>query len=234
MAPKAKSDKFKQFMESADIPQSTENALVPSIPGGIETLLDVSERKPLPALPEQGRRCILYDIIQYTPETYAQMIVYVRNGAYYHTAAESVGIASKTLYDWCYKGRRDAESGIDSYYSRLYKDIRKATAQCRVSKEMAIADIDPKKWLNLGPGKMFGTEWVELPTSTADLVESENPFLIESTDSTDKPEEVNQSKDAAKTKVIDVNPEETLQAMKALEDAGLITLSEEYKKELNN
>ena len=63
--------------------------------------------------------------------------------------------------DWATKGRKDIENKEDTYYSRFVKDILRAIAQCRGSVEAALSQIDPKKWLSLGPGKVLGHDWSE-------------------------------------------------------------------------
>ncbi len=147
---------FQKFMEEASLPKLM-NA--PSLPGGLETLEAIPGRKDLPIIEGAGRICLLVDIINHTPETYSIYLNELRRGAYFGPAAESVGIPTSTIARWGQYGRRDINEGLDTYYSRFWKDVRKAVAQCQVKVEQFIAKTDPKKWLARGPGTIFGDQW---------------------------------------------------------------------------
>jgi hypothetical protein len=140
------------------------------LPGGVETLIDDPCRKALPEIPKVGRRCLLYDLIEYTPDTYHAFISRIRSGEYINVSTACVGLSYSTVTDWATKGRKDIENGADTYYSRLVKDILRAVAQCRGSVEAALSQIDPKKWLALGPGKILGNDWTEEAEARANTI----------------------------------------------------------------
>lgn len=142
----------------------------PLFPGGIETLLETASRKPLPQIPQQkGRKCLLYDIVLHAPKLYAKMIGQLRMGVSPEVAAEVCGIGERTFYEWAQRGRLDLdrlnESGepdpLDSFFSRFYLDVRRAIATQAADCEIKLAEIDPKRWLTVGPGRIFGQKWAK-------------------------------------------------------------------------
>lgn len=146
-------------------------------PGGIETLLDVPNRKPLPHIPQgkRGPKHRLADLVLHAPKLYQKMIIRLRAGVSPNIAAEVCGIAERTFYEWGQKGAEDAhhyneETGefdpIDSFYSRFYHDVRRAIAVKAAECEEAIAEGDPAKWLSRGPGRVFGRNWGKNPEKT--------------------------------------------------------------------
>jgi hypothetical protein len=173
------------------------------------TLLNVERRKTLPPTPATGRPSRLHDIVQYDPDTYSRFIIYLKNGAYYHVAAEAIGVNRTTLGDWLQKGRKDDEAGTDTYYSRLYKDVRKAIAECRCNAEMQVLELDPKRWLSLGPGRIFGREWTE---GTPAEETEEIPSL-----SLEEPKKIEEKKDES---IYELDAQELEKAQEALRQAG--------------
>ena len=164
-----KEKKFRDLIEKT-IEELPEN---PSLPDGLPTLLNIPGRRELPKT--KGNPSLLERIVLDNQETYEKYIVFLKKGAYPHTAAEAVGISIHTVRDWGLKGRKDFEAGNDTYYARFYQDVRKATAQCRVAIEQTLATLDPRKWMNQGPGRMFGNEWAERLTAEPS-VEGTEPF----------------------------------------------------------
>ena len=99
-------------------------------------------------------------------------------GASLHVASETIGITYASFYNWMRKGADsvhiDEETGDqviteDSFYLRFYCDVRRAAASCRTIAETKILATDPLKWLRLGPGRMFGDEWRDDPTTKHDV-----------------------------------------------------------------
>lgn len=140
------------------------------LPGGLLTLLNVEGRAELPPVSTIGKPPFLVALVRDCPETYAQYIMHLRAGAYMHVAAEAIGIPQTTIQDWAKRGRRDlaANPPIDSYYSRFVLDVRKAVATVRIRAEQALYELDVKRWLTLGPGKIFGNEWSDPATKVND------------------------------------------------------------------
>jgi hypothetical protein len=160
----------------------------PELPGGIPTLLNIPGRKELPPIPNSmGRSCKLVDLVQLTPGVYENIMANIRKGCYPHLSAEAAGIPTGTFYRWGTRGKEDFKNMVDSYYSRFYLDVRKAIAQCRVAIEQTVAVIDPKKWLERGPGKIFGEEWGAVDDGSASIpvdqtfIEEKEQLKIETT-----------------------------------------------------
>lgn len=130
------------------------------LPDGLETLLDVPGRKPLPEIPKRaGRKERLPEIIEFAPEVYSRMIAQIRLGVSFNVAAEAAGINEATFYDWGWRGANDREQGIDSYYSRMYSDVRRANAYVTADCEQQVRARNPTRWLSQGPGRIFGNPW---------------------------------------------------------------------------
>jgi hypothetical protein len=227
-----------------------------TIPGGKETLLDVPNRKPLPPyVRSAGRPCVLQDIVMHAPDLYAEFITYIQAGAYYNVAAEAIGVCEGTLRNWLIRGKADLGGSLDTWYSRLFRDIRRAVALARVGAEASIREASPSRWLSHGPGKMFGEQWTEQkgPTIRSDS-DSEPNRQIESntidgvvvltTDPTSTEEQklleqqqqdkqTNQSdKRNEENSILHVDPAKELATIEAMEASGLATYSEAHKDAL--
>ena len=183
------------------------------LPGGLRTLLDVEGRMELPPVPKGPSRSLLHDLVEFNPDTYAQYIMFLRAGAYYHTAAEAIGIEYDTIRAWAERGKKDLTTQTDSYYSRFVLDVRRAVASTRVRAEMILFDQDVKKWLTLGPGKMFGNEWSDPATRVPqgqggdqDQIE-ERPFI-------DPPRLENKTKDDGEYELSTDEMEATREALR--------------------
>lgn len=216
----AKKPKFTEFVEEAV--QSIQPAEL-GVPGGILTNLDIEGRKPLPEIVDGRYRSLLHDIVEHNPDTYAEFIMLIKQGAYYHTAAEACGISEKTLADWSRKGRRDLDTATDSVYSRLTLDVRRAVAKARVKREIQIAETDPKKWLSLGPGRIFGNQWAEEKSSEhePEVMEVELKEQLE----------LEHKEDTGMT-TAKIDPKSELEAIEALEAAGQGQWPESHKEAL--
>lgn len=182
------------------------------IPGGVETLLESPHRKELPQLNELGaggRPSVLVELIEQYPNTYMELICRLTSGQYLKVACAGVGLKYNTVVQWGRRGTADMENGDDTYYSRFVQDCYRAIGQCRGRIEEAVTQIDPKKWLSLGPGKIFGTEWAEKVEEHRN--EDDSPLML-----TKKKEEDN---DGTKLLVLDLTKEAEAEAMAELEKA---------------
>lgn len=163
-------------------------------------------------------------------------------GAFFHVAAEAIGISSSTLKLWMKNARIDIAGERDSLYSRLYADIRRATAQARCGVEVAYAALNPAKWLAKGPGSVFGSHWSEPVYGAGGKLLSDSDVqspTINSIDSAlDDPLDVEEIQDTTTIvpqigmTVMVLSPEEELATLEAQESAGHIQVSEEYKNSL--
>lgn len=61
-----------------------------------------------------------------TPEICAAIVADIADEIPYEYAAEANGISERTLYVWLSQGREDRENNVDSLYSKLLHDIKKA------------------------------------------------------------------------------------------------------------
>ena len=192
------------------------------------TLLPTANQEPLPKVLKRGRKSILVRIISDSPEIYQDMLELIRQGAFYHTAAESVGIGESTLYSWAAKGNEDLRNDKDSYQSRFVLDIRKAVAYCRTHCEIRVKELDPRRWLSQGPGRMFGNQWCQTTTKgllglTEDVESSDGVFS-----------ETKAIEDKTSTDNLVLTPSEELEKYEQLEAAGLLTLTDAYRKALQS
>lgn len=94
-----------------------------------------------------GRRTKLDDKVK------AQVVAAIKNGAFDHVAAQAVGIAPSTFYDWMSRGA----SG-DARFSEFSEEVRIARAKARIEAETKVYECDPKFWLRNGPGKERSSE----------------------------------------------------------------------------
>ena len=201
-------------------------------PEGMETLIQSPSRKELPPIPQQrGRKCILIDIINHAPDMYSRLITLIKQGVYFHVAAESLGINENTFSDWAKRGQTDLQNEEDTYYSRFFLDIRRAVASARADCEITVKEKDPKKWLTLGPGKLFGNQWAKDSPNKSDEHEETDPNTIEGAFISQEKLEDKTARTPEKTQltVLSISDGDQDEALKVLEDAGLITVSDEYK-----
>lgn len=194
-------------------------------PGGMLTLLDIPGRKELPEVDRSIRHPLLVDIVEHTPDLYAELITIIRSGAYIHVAAEAIGITERALRKWIQQGGKDVEAELDTYYARFVYDIRRAIAQCRADKERKVAETDPKTWLSKGPGRIFGDQWgkkeqVRIEEEVQDAIDVQIAPKSIGFEEEDTPDKVQMD---AKTQ---------LEAIEALEAAGQSTYSTEFKNNL--
>jgi transposase-like protein len=77
-----------------------------------------------------------------TPETQAQIVARIRDGAYDYIAAQAGGIDPDTFYNWLQWG----EHGREPY--RTFREmVRQARAEARATAEIAVRQDNPLQWL---------------------------------------------------------------------------------------
>lgn len=85
-----------------------------------------------------------------TPPVKAQILGFVRAGAYAHVAAEAAGVSRETLAVWLARGRgRKAREPYRSFVLHLDE----ALAHARARAEMETLKKVPLDWLRNGPGR---------------------------------------------------------------------------------
>lgn len=224
-------------LEILPISQEKEGCFANSEIGGedcyelIETLLNIKDRAPLPPAPDTagpGPKSKLANLIRFAPDRYAEMIARIRSGTSFHVAAEAVGIAERTFYAWAQIGAQDmAQSPCkDSYYSRFFRDVRRAAAQATAKCEETIMNASPAKWLANGPARIFGLHW---GASDKQVSNASNTPLLSHDDAIDAPFKV-KSEGVVKTENLEIDPVLEYEALKVWEDLGLISINEDMKK----
>lgn len=144
--------------ESSEVSNPSAEEL--NYPGGLETLLPCKNRKTLPQIQERpGRKCQLVEIVNFAPEIYQTLITHIKTGVSMNVAVEVVGINESTFFSWGWRGKRDFDSNVDSYFSRFYKDVRRAVAHRAAECERSIVESSPLKYLTHGPGRIFNNPW---------------------------------------------------------------------------
>lgn len=202
-----------------------------ALPGGLETLLDTPYRKDLPEVPRAGRKSILIDLVQYSPALYAKMMLYIQQGVYYHVAAECIGVNENTFHDWATRGNQDLKDEKDTFYSRFFLDVKRAVAVARAECEVEIKKKDPRRWLSSGPGRMFGGQWLDKPTIVSQEIDE-----AEAIDTIfQEPKEIEHQEEVKEGEMkLMATDEDQLEAMKVLENAGLVTFSDSFKESMEN
>ena len=89
----------------------------------------------------------------------------IRQGTFPYIAAQSVGVARSTFYDWIGRG----ESGRKPF-SELLDKVREASAAARHDAESRVFQEKPLEWLRLGPGRSKPNEpgWTDTKVVAGD------------------------------------------------------------------
>lgn len=234
-----------------------EDPLELAFPDGLETLLPIKARKPLPELPESkaGPKCKLVQIIQNAPALYQKMISKLRVGVSPNVAAELVGVSESTFYAWAEQGAKDIDKDQDTYFSRFYRDVRRAIAVKTGECEETLAKREPKIWLSRGPARIFGNRWSKNPekpaitqsgprNGQAALPPPEADDVIDATFTITHKEDLDEvssgsgsatgsnanSSSGNRGQTLDLSPEQEFETLKVLEGIGQVTLSDSLKK----
>ena len=92
-------------------------------------------------------------IMQLTQETYGKLLLLIQHGAYDYQAAQALGIAYHTFWQWMQRGIADKENNRLTAYTKFYQDVSQSSAMARTLKEIEVAHDNPEFWLRSGPGK---------------------------------------------------------------------------------
>jgi hypothetical protein len=85
-----------------------------------------------------------------TAEIEDRILVWIRNGAFPHLAAEAEGVPQEVFESWLARGSQKRAS---RRYRDFARNVRKAIAVGRIRAEIRVLEKDPKLWLLSGPGK---------------------------------------------------------------------------------
>lgn len=239
-------DKEKNTPEAGELPAPTSSQETVTIPLPLrETNLRTPDMKPLPPRSTVGRPSQLETLVHDMPDIYSEMIHDISRGSYWHVAAEAIGINESTFKLWLKNGRSDIASQTDSLYSRLYADVRRASAQARIAVEKSFALVNPAKWLARGPGRIFGEHWTEpvlgsggkeIPQYNENQQDEIGEVISDETrDVETRQIAANKAKeDDYGMVMLQLTPEDELATLEAQESAGHIKVSEEYKNSLRS
>lgn len=212
----------------------------------VETLLNIATRKPLPQNPQRkiGRKCLLIEMVMHDPDRYARLITFIRSGVSFGVAAEASGIGERTFYEWGQRGQADLDEEADTFFSRFFKDVRRAVAAATADCEQHVKEMDPRKWLSHGPGRIFNLGWSEdvskgtgaknLPAPDANPQEQilDAAFTVrpKALPAPDPNSGAVSSPEKTPDSFLDVPSSLEFEAFKVLENCGLISLTPEFKE----
>ena len=235
-----RSQQSEENPESSDFSEESEESPPPTIPTekDVETLLDIPGRKPLPQiLQRKGRKCTLIEMILHNPDRYSRLITHIRAGVSFNVAAEANSIGERTFYEWGQRGQEDLDLGKDTFFSRFFRDVRRAAAMATADCESEVKALEPRKWLSHGPGRIFGGAWgaevsrgtgrhlpAEASSSSAEIIDA--PFQVRLT----LPSPVqSQENKLPKHQILEISEPIEYAAFQVLEDIGAIQISQEFK-----
>jgi hypothetical protein len=89
---------------------------------------------------------------QLTDAVESRILVWIRSGAFPHTAAAAEGIPLEVFEQWLAWGTRKSPPPRPRY-RRFARQVEQAAAVGRVRAEIKILQKDPKLWLLSGPGR---------------------------------------------------------------------------------
>jgi hypothetical protein len=82
----------------------------------------------------------------------SRILLWIRSGAFPHTAAAAEGVPLKVFERWLAWGTRRSPPPRRRY-QRFARNVEQAAGLCRVRAEIKILQKDPKLWLLSGPGR---------------------------------------------------------------------------------
>lgn len=122
--------------------------------------------------------------VKLTPEIERTIVAYIEAGAFDYVAAEAAGVDERTFRDWIARGEgRHPTRRTTPELAAFATAAREARARARVSREIVVADKDPRFWLSHAarskPGREGWTEPIEAPLEDASDATSFEPSAEE-------------------------------------------------------
>jgi len=101
--------------------------------------------------------------VKLTLEIERTILAYIESGSFDYIAAEAAGVDQRTFRDWIARGEgRHPTRRKTRQLSTFAAAVRAARARARVSREIVVADRDPKFWLQHAARSKPGREgWSE-------------------------------------------------------------------------
>lgn len=111
--------------------------------------------------------------VKLTPDIERTILSFIEAGVFDYVAAEAAGIDERTFRDWMARGEgRHPTRTRTRELTEFARSVREAKARARASKEIVVADKDPRFWLTHAarsrPGREGWTDPVEAPTEEDD------------------------------------------------------------------
>lgn len=115
--------------------------------------------------------------VKLTPETERTIVAYVEAGSFDYVAAEAAGIDERTFRDWIARGEgRHPTRRRTPQLAAFALAVREARARARASREIVIADRDPKFWLQHAARSKPGREGWSEPVDEVLVAAAAPPF----------------------------------------------------------
>jgi len=110
--------------------------------------------------------------VKLTLEIERTILAYVESGSFDYIAAEAAGIDERTFRDWIARGEgRHPTRRKTAQLASFAASVREARARARASREIVVADRDPKFWLQHAARSKPGREgWSEPIEGSSDGV----------------------------------------------------------------
>jgi hypothetical protein len=103
---------------------------------------------PEPQLPTSGRGRPLGSV-RLTAQIQAQIVGFIRAGAYAHVAAQAAGVPERTFHEWCERGEgRHPSRPPTSELEAFAREVRIAQAEARATAEIRVFREHPRYWLS--------------------------------------------------------------------------------------
>ena len=146
--------------ELEDDPNYPEDPLDPEC--YLETLMQVPNRLPLedPGPDEINSSHRLVRFVHDKPAQYKKFLQFMRDGASLGSAVFAANFCNPPLVKrWITMGMQDANNLKDTFHSRLFYDVARTNGTKRAEVEILVAEEDPLKWLERGPGSYIDDQW---------------------------------------------------------------------------
>jgi hypothetical protein len=106
------------------------------------------------------------------------ILSYIEAGAFDYVAAEAAGIDERTFRDWMARGEGRHPTRIRTReLTEFASRVREAKARARASREIVVADKDPRFWLAHAARSKPGREgWTDPIEALADGVDEAAPY----------------------------------------------------------
>jgi hypothetical protein len=114
--------------------------------------------------------------VRLTPDIQRQILAYIEAGSFDYVAAEAAGIDDRTFRDWMARGEgRHPTRRRTPELAAFAHAVREAKARARASREIVVAERDPKFWLSHAARSKPGREGWSEPIDAPPVAEVRGP-----------------------------------------------------------